>query len=132
MGELPKLVKHTDPKCCKFHGVDFSPVAVAAYIEQGHTATECYAELLPFNDDKWDTVVCTETLEHTENPRAVLDELRRVCAGQIFITVPPEVQGRRCTQHKWKISADEWAELLDLPPHTWTGTAQIGWEIDAS
>mgnify|MGYP000330115187 CR=1 FL=1 len=43
---------------------------------------------LPFKDNSFDTVVCTDVLEHLENFHEVLDELQRVCAGKIIISLP--------------------------------------------
>jgi SAM-dependent methyltransferase len=45
---------------------------------------------LPFPDGAFDLVVCTEVLEHLPEPRVVLRELGRVCAGHLFLTVPHE------------------------------------------
>jgi SAM-dependent methyltransferase len=35
-------------------------------------------EHLPFREESFDTVICTQVLEHVENPKLVLEELRRV------------------------------------------------------
>ena len=43
---------------------------------------------LPFEDRAYDTVVCSEVLEHVENPTASLQELWRVARRQLIITVP--------------------------------------------
>jgi SAM-dependent methyltransferase len=38
-------------------------------------------ENLPFREESFDTVICTQVLEHVENPKLVLDELRRILTG---------------------------------------------------
>lgn len=45
---------------------------------------------LEFEDDAFDTVFCMEVLEHLDDATfdAALSELRRVCRGQLLITVP--------------------------------------------
>jgi SAM-dependent methyltransferase len=45
---------------------------------------------LPFGDDSFDSVVCTEVLEHCPDPKGILSEIARVLrpGGHLFITVP--------------------------------------------
>jgi SAM-dependent methyltransferase len=45
---------------------------------------------MPFDDDSFDVVVCMEVLEHLPEDifRTAIAELRRVCRGQLVITVP--------------------------------------------
>ena len=51
---------------------------------------ECSAESIPFEDDFFDTVICTHTLEHVRGIQRTLSELRRVCKNRIIIVVPCE------------------------------------------
>jgi len=45
---------------------------------------------LPYQDGKFDVIVCSDVLEHLENPSKCIRELRRVIkpAGLVFITIP--------------------------------------------
>jgi len=43
---------------------------------------------LPFRDNEFDVVLCSETLEHVTDPRKALAELIRLAAKAILITVP--------------------------------------------
>lgn len=45
---------------------------------------------IPFEEKSFDFVLCTEVLEHLENPREALDELDRISKNGILITVPNE------------------------------------------
>ncbi|MEM2904999.1 MAG: class I SAM-dependent methyltransferase [Candidatus Bathyarchaeia archaeon] len=46
---------------------------------------------LPFKDGVFDTVVCSEVLEHLRGePGPVIDEILRVCRGKLVLTVPDE------------------------------------------
>jgi SAM-dependent methyltransferase len=49
-----------------------------------------YAEALPFSDAFFDTVLCTEVIEHVEEPSAVLSEIACVLApgGYLILTTP--------------------------------------------
>lgn len=45
-------------------------------------------EVLPFNDRSFDTVVCTHTLEHVQDAKKAIMELRRVTKRRLIIIVP--------------------------------------------
>jgi ubiquinone/menaquinone biosynthesis C-methylase UbiE len=45
---------------------------------------------LPYEDNSFDMVLCTEVLEHLEHPENALKELYRVCGRYCVITVPNE------------------------------------------
>jgi ubiquinone/menaquinone biosynthesis C-methylase UbiE len=45
---------------------------------------------LPFEDDAFDLVICSEVLEHLDTPEAAISELKRVSRQHVLITVPLE------------------------------------------
>ena len=45
---------------------------------------------LPYEDDAFDTVLCSEVLEHLEHPDEAFRELRRVARQAVVVTVPRE------------------------------------------
>jgi SAM-dependent methyltransferase len=45
---------------------------------------------IPKHDASWDVVVASEILEHLDDPRAALRELRRVSAHWVLLSVPHE------------------------------------------
>lgn len=45
---------------------------------------------MPFEDNAFDIVLCTEVLEHLEKPDSALQELARVAEHTVFLTVPDE------------------------------------------
>jgi SAM-dependent methyltransferase len=47
-------------------------------------------ENLPFEDNCFDNVVCTHTLEHVLNIQQAIFELRRVCKNRLIIVVPQQ------------------------------------------
>jgi len=48
------------------------------------------AEYLPFSDECFDSIVCSEVIEHLENPEKALEEFNRVLRpeGKLIITTP--------------------------------------------
>ena len=55
---------------------------------------ESKVEHLPFEDDEFDTVICTHVLEHILDIRAAVAELRRICRRRLVIVVPKEREYR--------------------------------------
>jgi SAM-dependent methyltransferase len=72
-------------------GIELSPTSVEAARERsvGAVATGSIAEM-PFAEDSFDLAVCLDVIEHLDDDRAALAELRRVVApgGALLVTVP--------------------------------------------
>jgi SAM-dependent methyltransferase len=91
-------------------GVDLDPDRLRAAREDYDTYAEGTpgsflrgdALSLPFADDAFDVVVCSEVLEHIPDYEAALGELRRVCrpGGTLAVSVPREGPERVC----WRLS----------------------------
>lgn len=74
-------------------GVDISETAVREASRVKNAVIVCsYAEATPFSDSHFDAAVCSEVLEHTENPALVVKELSRIVrpGGTIVLSVPNE------------------------------------------
>jgi SAM-dependent methyltransferase len=72
-------------------GVDVSPEAVEFCIRRGIDRVQVgEVERLPFDDRSFDLILATDVLEHVEDDRVALRELRRVAAagGHLLATVP--------------------------------------------
>ncbi len=72
-------------------GIELSPVSVEAARARG--VGEVVAGSItetPFDDESFDLAVCLDVIEHLEDDRAALRELRRVVArgGALIVTVP--------------------------------------------
>ena len=76
--------------------------------------------VLPFADDSFELVVCTEVLEHVPEPLPVLRELSRVSAAHLFVTVPHEPFFRL-----GNLAAGRYVSRLgSTPGHAWTWSAR--------
>lgn len=76
----------------KFEGVEYADAAIKL-------GKELFPEInikkgsiyeLPYKDNSFDTVMCTEVLEHLDDPRKALKELSRVSSKYVVLTVPNE------------------------------------------
>lgn len=74
------------------HAVDLSSEAVEAcrQVNPHVNAQVGSATDLPFDDDRFDVVICLEVLEHLDDPAAAVRELARVCRGSLVLSVPWE------------------------------------------
>ncbi len=54
----------------------------------GFAAANAYQ--LPFGDQSFDLVLACEVLEHLDEPARAVNELARVCRGEVIVTVPRE------------------------------------------
>lgn len=76
----------------EMYGIDISPFMVEnakRNVPEGKFCC-CPAESLPFEDNSFKNVVCSEVIEHVINPRKTVHELARVTAyrGALIITTP--------------------------------------------
>lgn len=70
---------------------DWFPRRVAININRNeHIDIQADAYRLPFRDETFDTVLCTEVLEHTHSPQLALSEVHRVLkpGGKLLLTTP--------------------------------------------
>lgn len=76
----------------KIEGIEYSKEAIAfgkklfpdLIIKQGSVYE------LPYKDNSFDLIICTEVLEHLENPSKALREMLRVAKKYLIISVPNE------------------------------------------
>lgn len=88
-----------------YTGIDISPKAIeignklfpGAKFHVGDVENDP----LPFPDDSFRTVVCTEVLEHIQRHDIIVPELVRVAQEFIVITVPTDMQGVGHIYPKW-------------------------------
>lgn len=68
---------------CKYEATDFKDThKILDFV--------CSLDKIHKRDNTYDSILCTEVLEHVENPQLVVNELHRILKnkGKLFITVP--------------------------------------------
>lgn len=91
-GFVTNYLAERDP-ALQLTGVDLSEEAIAyARAHFGEHATYRTGSIykIPFSDNSFDAVVCSEVLEHLDEPDRALAELKRVARKHVLITVPRE------------------------------------------
>ena len=72
----------------KYKGIDVAEAASFDYVNPDITVFD--GEHIPFNDNTFDAIICTEVLEHVYNFQLLVDEMYRVCKinAKAVITIP--------------------------------------------
>lgn len=68
---------------------------------------------IPFKDNSFDLVICSEVLEHLESPDKGLQELNRVCRKYALLSVPREPVWRIMNIARFSY----WPQLGNTPGH---------------
>lgn len=68
--------------------VNISDAAVIALHDRGMETVRAHIEHLPFRNNAIHTVFLFETLEHVPNPVSLLNEIGRVCSGDLILSIP--------------------------------------------
>jgi ubiquinone/menaquinone biosynthesis C-methylase UbiE len=78
--------------CKKLYGIEFLDVAIALGKKIHPTIPIRKADIykIPYKDNSFDLVICTEVLEHLEDPEKALLELKRVSSKYLILSVPNE------------------------------------------
>lgn len=82
-------------------GTDFSRVAVDRTRGYGFSVEQAVLPEIPFPNNFFNCVVCTEVLEHLDDPAATLREFVRILAdgGLVVVSVPKDMGPDHCDEH---------------------------------
>jgi ubiquinone/menaquinone biosynthesis C-methylase UbiE len=113
-GFVTKYIERRDPSL-EVTGIDIDEEAIAyarrvVDVDAMLHVGDLYE--LPFSDASFDTVVCSEVLEHLEHPHQAMDELTRVARSHVLLTVPREPYFR------WINSLGQWLGICPAPGHS--------------
>lgn len=114
VGDLLVALRGRHPSI-KTYGCDFSEKAVTgakARLPEGEFVRHAISDL-PYNSQVFDVVLCTDTLEHLDQPARVVEELVRICApGGIVVIVVPDGAVDDFSGHLWFWSDDSFGTFL--------------------
>ncbi len=86
-GQMP--FRHLLPPGASYTGIDI-PGAASFGMAGDAGIVEFDGRTIPFPDDHFDAILCTEVLEHAQQPEALIAEMHRVLrpGGSALLTVP--------------------------------------------
>lgn len=87
-GVLLSRIRSARPDITRLTGIDF--VIDDASNRDGLEYVAAKIEALPFQDNEFDTVICTHVIEHVLEPKIAIAELRRIARHRLIIIVPRE------------------------------------------
>jgi ubiquinone/menaquinone biosynthesis C-methylase UbiE len=99
----------------------------------------CDGQYLPFKDGVFSRVFCYHLIEHVKNPFLLIQELKRVCLGLVFVRCPHRLGDYKIKNHLHKFSRKWFADLgakckvtkLRGFPFKWFGLIRVPYEIEA-
>jgi 2-polyprenyl-3-methyl-5-hydroxy-6-metoxy-1,4-benzoquinol methylase len=112
-GELAaRLLEHAP---AEYLGTDLSTEIIEeAKSRFPHLKFEAHsADGLPFEENSFDLVVACEVLEHVENPREVLREIKRLSRKWVLVSVPREPIWRALNMAR----GSYWSDMGNTPGH---------------
>ena len=111
------LGQAVSPFCGKYHGLDFSSTAVSLAEKRVPHGTFSVASVcsLPYPENTFDCVVCSEVLEHVPRYQQVLSEIHRVLLpGCCILLSTPNVINPDMLWRKW-VRGSYTTQIYDQP-----------------
>lgn len=105
--------------------VNTLPGAIEHIRANGVEAVLGRGESLPFEDSSFDHVLCFQTLEHVEDPYALIVELGRVARQRVFVSIPGVLRTHvvprdptalRGTEHCFEFDREDFIALTTHSP----------------
>jgi SAM-dependent methyltransferase len=96
-----------------FRGFRFETVDVRPEVKPDFIAdVQQLSRVVPL--DSYDLVICTEVLEHVENPRQAVEEIRRILKpnGTLLATTPFIVPYHPDPKDYWRMTSEGWRSML--------------------
>lgn len=109
-GNAGALNQICDTKKIKGTGVDISSLIIKRNKTKYPKLNFYSVEEFQKSDTKSDTIVTTHTLEHTENPLKIAENLLSRTA-KLFIIVPYKESWNKCPEHLWEFTSDSFDSL---------------------
>jgi len=95
-------------------GLDISPKAIEILQSKGIPGKVGTLPTIDFPDKSFDVVIATETVEHMDDPGALIQEMIRVARKKVILSVPDDVLGsNEEKEHRQKFTKSSLADLLN-------------------
>lgn len=117
-GELDEI--RLDRPEIALQGVDLLEDHVDRSRANGYEAIVGDIHKLPFADQSWDAVYCSQTLEHSHTPSQAAGELFRVARKAVFIGVPYE-KVPSPSHYVYTEDPEDWLAFLAEASSGWSG-----------
>lgn len=115
----------------ELHGTD--PTRFKKYVEFGDQIRRVDASVaeMPYPDDHFDVITCMEVLEHVPDEifEASLAELRRVCRGQLLMSVPYEEPEPIYSGHRRRFEADDICRVFPIAERVLLDRPRMPWAL---
>lgn len=113
-GMITRRIKETRPNI-HISACDFSKPALDWLRKKIPLNEVFFCDLvkgIPKDDKSYDIIVCSEVIEHMEEPEKAIAELVRVARKKVIITVPYGEQSNKSVEHLWAFDLDDIFNLL--------------------
>lgn len=104
-------------KGCTVYGLDLSPQAIRVMQERRNIKGEAASvPPIPLKDGEYDTVICTEVMEHITDDALLASELMRIVkpGGRVIVTVPNDRWGpEENPEHQRTYTAESLRKLFE-------------------
>jgi len=114
LGDGLVYLKNKCPNVKNLFGVDFSRKAINACRSNQKLSGMSFFQhdILKVLPEKYDNIICLQTLEHLENPKAAMQNLIDAVKKVLIVGVP--FRNRRPDEnHIWSFTQDDFSELTD-------------------
>lgn len=89
----------------RYFGVDIDPAAADMVVDLDR-------QDLPFGERSYDTVVCTDVLEHLERCHAVFDRMCEIAIARVLVSLPNPLNG---LLDSMQVRSEGWRKFYGLP-----------------
>lgn len=113
IGVFMRMIRDAKPKVCMC-GADFSLMAVQRVRGYGFHAEQATFPTIPWDSESFDFIVCTEVLEHLDDPVLTVREFGRILrpGGLLIVSVPEDMGPDHCSEHVQDFTHESLCECL--------------------
>lgn len=114
VGDGIRYLKTICPHITQFYGMDFSSEAIRNNRNNKEMRDVIFYQhdiQMPF-DKRFDHIICTQVMEHLDNPIAALKNLINVTKQNLLISTPNQ-NARPDPDHQWSFESDDFKDFSE-------------------